>query len=81
MNVKIGDSVIVKPSVQDPDFGISVGGWQGRISKVFEDGKLICIDWDSLTLKDIPGSMIERCEEDGMEPNAPLYNRGRVSYF
>jgi hypothetical protein len=66
MNIKIGDSVIVKPSVQDPDFGISVGGWQGRISEVLEDGKLICIDWDSLTLKDIPDSMIASCEEDGM---------------
>jgi Calcium binding len=66
MNIKIGDSVIVKPSVQDPDFGVSVGGWQGRISEVLEDGKLICIDWDSLTLKDIPDSMIESCEEDGM---------------
>lgn len=66
MNIKMGDSVIVKSSVQDPDFGISIGGWQGRISEVLDDGKLVCIDWDSLTLKDIPGSMIESCEEDGM---------------
>ena len=66
MNIKIGDSVIVKPSVQDPDFGISIGSWQGRISEVLEDGKLVCIDWDSLTLRDIPDLMISKCEEDGL---------------
>lgn len=67
MNIKMGDSVIVKPSVQDPDFGISIGSWQGRISEVLEDGKLVCIDWDSLTLRDIPDLMIAKCEEDGLE--------------
>jgi len=66
MNIKMGDSVIVKPSVQDPDFGTSIGSWQGRVSEVLEDGKLVCIDWDSLTLKDIPNSMIAKCEEDGL---------------
>ncbi len=66
MNIKMGDSVIVKPSVQDPDFGISIGSWQGRISEVLEDGKLVCIDWDSLTLRDIPDLMISKCEEDGL---------------
>lgn len=66
MNIKMGDSVIVKPSVQDPDFGISIGSWQGRISEVLEDGKLVCIDWDSLSLRDIPDLMIAKCEEDGL---------------
>ncbi len=66
MNIKMGDSVIVKPSVQDPDLGISIGSWQGRISEVLEDGKLVCIDWDSLSLRDIPDLMIAKCEEDGL---------------
>jgi len=66
MNIKMGDSVIVKSSVQDPNFDISLGSWQGRISEVLEDGKLVCIDWDSLTLRDIPDLMIAKCEEDGL---------------
>ena len=36
-NLKIGDSVIVKPNVKDPDLGIDIGGWQGRISEINAD--------------------------------------------
>ena len=28
---KAGDSVVVKPGMVDPDFGLEIGGWQGRI--------------------------------------------------
>jgi hypothetical protein len=66
MNIKIGDSVIVKPTIQDPDFGLDIGGWQGRVSDVLEDGEVVLIGWDSLTLKDIPDLMIAKCEEDGL---------------
>jgi hypothetical protein len=66
MNIKIGDSVIVKPTIQDPDFGLDIGGWQGRVSDVVEDGEVALIEWDSLTLKDLPDSMIAKCEEDGL---------------
>jgi hypothetical protein len=38
ISVKIGDSVIVKPNIQDPDFGLDIGGWQGRVSDVLEKG-------------------------------------------
>jgi hypothetical protein len=34
LNFKVGDSVTVKPNVQDPDFGIDIEGWQGRISEI-----------------------------------------------
>jgi hypothetical protein len=67
MNFKVGDSIIVKPGVQDPDLGIGLGGWQGRISEVFKDDNLVCIDWDSLTLKGISEEIIAQCEEDGLE--------------
>jgi Calcium binding len=66
INIKIGDSVIVKPTIQDPDFGLDIGGWQGRVSDVVEGGEVILIEWDSLTLKDLPDSMIAKCEEDGL---------------
>lgn len=66
-NLKIGDSVIVKAGVIDPDLEIEIGGWQGRISEINRQDKLICIDWDSLTLKSMPGSIIDQCEEEGLD--------------
>jgi hypothetical protein len=69
INIEIGDSVIVKPNIQDPDFGLDIGGWQGRVSDVLEEGEVVCIEWDSLTLKDLPDSMIAGCEEDGLSWN------------
>lgn len=65
---KEGDSVVVKPGVVDPDFGLEIGGWQGRIlgiGPVREDVVLIC--WDSITLKNMPGSVIEQSEEQGLD--------------
>lgn len=67
MNVKVGDSVIVKPNTIDPDLGIDLGGWQGRISQVSETENLVCIDWDSITLKAIPDAAIAKSEEEGLE--------------
>ena len=64
-HLKVGDSVIVKPNIKDPDFGIDIGGWQGRISEISAEDNLICIDWDSMTLKNTPPSVIEKSEEEG----------------
>ncbi|RWX48950.1 Calcium binding [Candidatus Electrothrix communis] len=64
MNFQLNDSVVVKSGVKDPDTGMDLGGWQGRIAKIEEDN-LLCIDWDSLTLKNIPDSYITTCEEEG----------------
>ena len=65
---KAGDSVVVKPGIVDPDFSIEIGGWQGRILGIGpdrEDTVLIC--WDSITLKNMPGSVIEQSEEQGLD--------------
>jgi hypothetical protein len=64
MNFQLNDSVVVNAGVKDPDTGMDIGGWQGRVTKIEED-KLLCIDWDSLTLKNIPDSYITTCEEEG----------------
>jgi hypothetical protein len=66
---KIGDSVVVKAGVTDPDFGTDLGGWQGRITEIHhskQEGELVTITWDSVTLNAMPGSLIERCEEQGL---------------
>ncbi len=64
MNFKIGNSVKVKPGVKDPDLEADISGWQGRISAVQDDG-IVCIDWDSITLKEMPASVIKKCEQEG----------------
>lgn len=67
INLKEGDSVVVKPNVKDPDLNVNIGGWQGRVSEIREKDNLICIDWDSLTLKQIPGETVDQCEEEGLD--------------
>jgi len=67
--IKIGDSVVVKPGVIDPDLDIDIGGWQGKVLDI-QPGEggitLVHIQWDSLTLKHMPDSVIEQCEEQGL---------------
>ena len=68
--LKVGDSVIIKPGVEDPDFGGDIGGWQGRVTELRADQQgvpLIDLQWDSLTLRKIPPSAIEHCEEEGLD--------------
>ncbi len=61
----IGDSVIVKAGVKDPDSGNDIGGWQGRVLSV--DGESVLLEWDSSTLKVMPDAMIDWCEEEGLD--------------
>lgn len=68
-NLNVGDSVAVKPGVKDPDTGGKIGGWQGRVSDINEgeEETTIGIVWDSVTLKKMPRSMIEYCEDEGLD--------------
>src|SRR2546425_385381 len=61
-----GESVVVKPGVTDPDTGHNIGGWQGRISAIFDEMGTLTIQWDSHTLKSMPLTHIAWCEEEGM---------------
>src|SRR5262249_269370 len=64
-----GNSVIVKPGTQDPDTGGDISGWQGRVTEIVdgEDGPLVCVAWDSLTLKRLPHALIARSENEGWD--------------
>jgi hypothetical protein len=64
--LKVGDSVVVKPGIADPDLATDLSGWQGRIQEFIEGGT-ICINWDSVTLQNIPKSFLEQCEQEGYE--------------
>jgi hypothetical protein len=60
----LGDYVIVNAGVSDPDLGGDLSGWQGRVVAIYTDTTTqVEIQWDSLTLKQIPASMIALCEE------------------
>ena len=63
MTFKVGDSIIVKSAIKDPDLDADISGWQGRITEINDD--TICINWDSLTLNAMAASVIKKCEENG----------------
>jgi hypothetical protein len=64
---KMGDSVVVKPGVQDPDLDIEIGGWQGRLVKDPDADGLVMIAWDSVTLRNTPDAAIAQCVEQGLD--------------
>ncbi len=66
MALHIGNSVVVKSGVLDPDFGIDIGGWQGRIEKV-DDGETVFIRWDSITLREMRLDLFIRCENENLD--------------
>ena len=64
------ESVVVRPDVKHPEFGTELQGWQGRITDINlgeEVGELICIEWDSYTLQEMPAAYIEKAEEEGVD--------------
>lgn len=72
LNLKIGDSVVVKQGVKEPDLEeFEIGGWQGRVTKIDadsdKDNLLVTIEWDSSTLLQIPSDYIEQSEIDGLD--------------
>ena len=73
MNLEIGDSVIVKEGIKEPDTeGFELGGWQGRIKEIDTDSKdenlsLITIEWDSLALAQLPKEYIQESEIEGLD--------------
>src|SRR5437588_7779360 len=65
-NWTIGESVVVKAGVTDPDTGRDIGGWQGRIGAILDGAEILTIQWDSLTLKSMLPAHIAWCEEEGL---------------
>lgn len=43
----VGDSVVVKSGVLDPDFGVEISGWEGRIEEAGDD--TVFIRWEYYT--------------------------------
>jgi hypothetical protein len=65
---KIGQSVIVKNGVPDPDYGTEIGGWKGKIYNIENaDDPFIDIEWDYETQEKIPKSQIKACEKNNLD--------------
>lgn len=65
-NWAIGDSLLVKSDVTDPAAGIPLGGWQGRLIARSEKDDRLTIQWDSLTLLNLPLAYLIMCEQWGV---------------
>jgi hypothetical protein len=63
---KIGQVVRINDGVKDEDFDEEIGGWHGRIREIDAGNQLILIEFDSITLRNMPIEYVERCEEEGM---------------
>jgi len=72
MKIKIGDSVKIKQGISDVDENISLSDWQGRVIEIVEEYDdhriaLINIEWDSITLKQMPEKFIINSEISGCD--------------
>ena len=71
--IHVGDSVVVKPGVTDPDMGDDLGGWQGRVVGIEDADEpddphlMVDIAWDSQTLQSMSAEEITSCELEGLD--------------
>ena len=77
MEFEVGDAVIVKTGVADPDFGTDIGGWQGRVKDVDGDDTVF-IAWDSITLRQMSLDLIIRCENENFDWEVMTLNQTEV---
>ena len=64
--------MVVRQGVKEPDSEeFELGGWQGRVLEIDtnsdKDNVLISIEWDSITLIQIPSDYIVKSEIDGLD--------------
>ncbi len=69
MKHKIGQTVKVKNGVLCPDDSeFNLSGWTGRIIDLVEDEEpTIGIEFDSITLKNMPEKFIKNSEQEGLD--------------
>lgn len=66
---KFNEPVAVKEGTAAQEFGVDFSGWRGRAAEIYNEERepRIRVAWDSLSLKMIPLSIIERCEREGID--------------
>ena len=73
--IRAGDSVVVKQRFRDPDVGVNLKGWQGRVVALHDNpqrGVELEIDWDSITLQSLPYRYLERYPERDLPQKTKL---------
>ena len=75
-SLHVGESVVVKSGILDPDFGVEIDGWQGRIEEVDDD--TVFIRWDSITLKQMNMDLIIRCENENLDWEVMTLNKDEI---
>jgi hypothetical protein len=63
---EVGDVVRFKEGTTDEESGQDLSGWQGRISEINADHSLLLVDFDSITLRNMPRDYLEETEEKGL---------------
>ena len=69
MKYKIGQTVKVKNGVLCPDDSeFNLSGWTGRIIELVEDEEpTVCIEFDSVTLKNMPEKYVKKSEQEDLD--------------
>ena len=69
MKCKIGQTVKVKNGVLCPDDSeFNLSGWMGRIIELDEnDEPTVGIEFDSITLKNMPEKYVKKSEQEGLD--------------
>ncbi|MEN6487052.1 MAG: ASCH domain-containing protein [Syntrophobacteraceae bacterium] len=67
---KYDDSVVAKSGTRAVELGLDFSDWHGRTSDIIvtEEGEpRVHVVWDSLSLRQIPVSVIEKCVKEGFD--------------
>lgn len=66
----VGDPVVVKKHVRDPDLSTDLGGWSGVIVEIVRDEEgrpTYVVEWDSATIRRMPAGYMLACEKEEFE--------------
>lgn len=67
MKLDIGQTIQVKPGQRDEDTGVSISGWSGRITALYPEADTVEVEWDSPTLRRLPGPFICHSLDEGYD--------------
>ena len=80
-----GDSVKVNKGVSIPDLEeFDFTDWQGRIINFIESDEvkgeyLLEVEWDSITLRNMPQDYIQQCEDEGYDIETFIFEKDNVT--
>jgi len=68
-SLNINDIVVINKGTLDPDLGIDIGGWQGKITEfeVENDEQFACVELDDFTILNMADWIIKFCDEERMD--------------